>query len=233
MTSDQGTWLYLRSKTAGRLSFFSNVSRSGNTATWCWLPGCTKPVERSWTPGRVKWFHQQSCADSFRTRRRALDDAISELAHVYETNPPSGADKRRLRSDIEWLLGVRQAYRSPDAWRDADDSRSGSGPVSADEQFRDRLRLEAAPSDPCPTCGGKGDLSKLRPPIPSGMTERLKVEVNTLAEMASVFRRWFELRPGLETMREVERWEQLAREGERRLQSSLVKRPRKGPDRQA
>lgn len=221
MDPEQAAWPFLRAKTTRRLAFMSSFSMPETPGIPCRLPECAELVSRSRKPGRTKWFHSQKCADAFRTRRRALDVATSELATAYLAQAHSQDVGKRMLSDFEWLMGVRQAYVAPDAWRSNDAGDRAPEAGSAQQELEDLLRRAREPADPCPTCRGSGDLAKLRAPLVAGGRRRRRAEVDLMAEMAGVFRRLSMLRPSYEGVQMLDWWEQRAKEGERHLQASL------------
>ena len=221
MPSDLPFHHSLSRKTMGRLRFISHTSSNGELTVPCRLPGCDEVVTRRSGAGRSRWFHDRKCVDDFRTRQRALDAAIDELAELA-TAHSSERELAAIRSDLDWLLDVRSTYVTPGHWRrTALPEDTSSMP---DLEYIRFVQDQRVPVDRCPTCDGTGDLKDRRSPTPSTGAAKRREEVDLLAGIAPKLSRLLALRP---TLLLAEAWDEVllrATEAEETLRQSLSQR---------
>lgn len=196
MASDQRVLSNLSGRGASRLKFISQPSLGEDLYVPCRLPGCAELVRRKQGAGRSRWFHDRKCLDDFRTRRSALDAAISELASRATDDPLPGArELAGIRSDLDWLLDVRSTYVTPGEWRDT--TLPDETSQMPDLEYIRYVQDIRSPSDPCPTCEGTGDLKDHRSPTPTTAQAKQRERVDLLASLVPKLKRLSMMRPSV------------------------------------
>jgi hypothetical protein len=221
MAVDQPGWFHLSLRRSKQLGFLWNEKKRIPEAP-CRRPGCSEVVNPRKGRGRTKWFHDAECAKLARRRRRALDEAVADLAESYYRPGTTWRERSSIAWEAMWLMGVRAGYASDD---------DAVGLVPARREAIDRLRDELAgmtkrrprtPSDRCPTCRGTGDLSRLRAKPSSIYALKKRRDANdALASAAPVFRELWKFPLSLEVVEALGVMQPLADRAERRLQQSV------------
>lgn len=220
MPVSAGRWPFLRTKTATRLEFLAHENEQSQAP--CRLPQCGGWAVRPRKRGRNAWFCGRSCADAFRTQRRALDAALHEMLERFTSETLTVRERNQLRSDLEWLTEVRQAYVSPGSWRAHDPDADPSASADSDEVVTQLLTGRPHHRDPCPSCGGTGDLFSRRRDVSSlPALERRRLVRDKLVSMARLFEELLRLEPQVETAYAVDHWRQRAEEAATEFQGEL------------
>jgi hypothetical protein len=175
MHSDQRFFMHLTQSRRKRLEFLRDLNPDREIAVVpCRRPGCRGVVERESRRGPSRWFCHRTCAMEFRRRRRALDDAIDELAYLYQSGNLDWEGRNATESDMRWLLGVRSAYFAPSDWTNAtgDLVRDSSASLPAlIETWRRTSRHPDRNLEECPACYGTGRLTVDAQDVPRGPAE--------------------------------------------------------------
>lgn len=162
MEPDLAKWLGLAPRTARRLEFLRPSNERASAAVPCRLPECSEYAKRRGGQGRSAWFHDPKCAHIARRRRRAIDDALAELASAYFREGATERVRTPLAWNAKWLMGVRLMYETPDG--DSENATSLSiGQRDAVARLAEAVdgRVARKVKHACPTCGGTGDVAAL------------------------------------------------------------------------
>lgn len=211
MHTDQALWQLLSAKTTSRLGFLSHPSHPASTSVPCRLPGCHAQVDRRNRTGRAPWFHDRSCAEEFRRRRRALDTAIGELAQPFLAGGLTTRESEVHQSALQWLLNIRATYPAPDEWKVApDDLASDTGPSYQVAAAVRRCLAKPAPTAPCPSCETRAELQNLRMGPAKSKPDKRRDVVDTLDQIATLHERLLQLQPSPTAAEAAEHWREKA-----------------------
>lgn len=170
MYGDQPLHALLRPGTTRRLEFLLGRKEQGGPRVHCRLPGCGTLIYRRSDKGRNKWFCEPECADLFHHRRRALDDAIDELARHYDQEDHSWRSRKDLESYIRYLLAARTAYFAPTDWQTPQGDLLRRNDSTETQVLVESWRYLARRPDArqeCPVCWGQGYLPTAPAPTPT------------------------------------------------------------------